>query len=171
VVSAIGYAEQSKIPFEVGFIRSHYVGRTFIEPSKPMRDFRARVKYNPIRENLRGKKVVLVDDSIVRGTTSKKLIRMLKSAQVKEIHLRVSSPPITGSCYYGIDTPRKEDLIASSASVEEIRTFLGVTSLGYLSVEGMLQAARGDQTQFCTACFSGKYPTKISAGMVQSSEK
>lgn len=171
VVAGIGYAEESKIPFEIGFIRSHYVGRTFIEPSKPMRDFRAKIKYNPITENLKGKKIVLVDDSIVRGTTSKKLIRMLKTAQVKEIHMRISSPPITGCCYYGIDTPVKSELIAANHSVEEIRKFLGVNSLAYLSVDGMLKAARGTSSQFCTACFSGKYPTKIERGMVQSSEK
>ena len=161
VVAAIGYAEASKLPFEIGFIRSHYVGRTFIEPSVPMRDFRAKVKYNPIKENLRGKKIVLIDDSIVRGTTSQKLIRMLKAAGVKEIHLRISSPPIIDSCYYGIDTPTREELIASTHSVEEIREFLGVTSLSYLSVEGMLKSSKQGVSDFCTACFSGKYPTKI----------
>ena len=161
VVAAIGYAEQMHLPFEIGFIRSHYVGRTFIEPSKPMRDFRAKIKYNPIKENLLGKSIVLIDDSIVRGTTSKKLIRMLKDAGVREIHLRISSPPIIDSCYYGIDTPTRAELIASTHSVEEIRKFLGVTSLRYLSVEGMVRSARGDNNKFCTACFSGKYPLAI----------
>ena len=161
VVAAIGFSEASRLPYEIGFIRSHYVGRTFIEPSKPMRDFRARVKYSPIRENLAGKKVVLVDDSIVRGTTSRKLIRMLRGAGVKEIHMRISSPPIVGSCYYGIDTPRKEDLIASTHSTEEIRRFLGVTSLHYLTVDGMLKASKQPANNFCVGCFTGKYPTRI----------
>ncbi len=161
VVAATGYAEQSGLPFEVGFIRSHYVGRTFIEPSGPLRDFRARVKYNPIRESLRGKNIVLVDDSIVRGTTSRKLIELLRLTNVKKIHMRISSPPITGPCYYGIDTPTKEELIASTHSVEEIRKFLGVDSLEYLSLEGMVQAAKGSSTRYCTGCFSGNYPTRI----------
>src|SRR3989338_40911 len=161
VVAASGYAEEAGLPFEVGFIRSHYVGRTFIEPSIPMRDFRTRVKYNPIKENLVGKKIILVDDSIVRGTTSKKLIQLLKTTRVEEIHMRITSAPITGPCHYGIDTPTKEELIASSHSVEEIRKFLGVNSLSYLSVEGMLKAAKGTESNFCTGCFSGNYPTRI----------
>jgi len=164
VVAAIGYAEAASIPCDVGFIRSHYVGRTFIEPSKPMRDFRARVKYNPIKENLRGKNVVLIDDSIVRGTTSKKLIRMLKAAGVRDIHMRISSPPIIGSCFYGIDTPTRSELIAANNSVEEIRRFLGVKSLKYLSVDGMVKAAAGKDSRFCTSCFTGKYLTKIHGG-------
>ncbi len=161
VVAATGYAQESGLPYEVGFIRSHYVGRTFIEPSGAMRDFRARIKYNPIRESLRGKNIVLVDDSIVRGTTSRKLIQLLRLTNVKEIHMRISSPPITGPCYYGIDTPTKAELIASTHSVEEIRKFLGVESLKYLSLEGMIQAAKGTSSQFCTGCFSGNYPTQI----------
>ncbi len=161
VVAALGYAEQAHLPFEIGFIRSHYVGRTFIEPSKPMRDFRARIKYNPIRENLKGKKVVLIDDSIVRGTTSKKLIRMLRDAGIQEIHMRISSPPIVGSCFYGIDTPTKEELIASSHSVKDIQKFIGVDSLEYLTIPGMLKSAKGDAAGYCVSCFSGKYPTKI----------
>ena len=161
VVAALGYSDQSRVPFEVGFIRSHYVGRTFIEPSKPMRDFRARIKYNPIRENLKGKSVVLIDDSIVRGTTSRKLIRMLRDAGVNQIHMRISSPPIVGSCYYGIDTPTKEELIASSHSVKQIQDFIGVDSLRYLSIEGTLKAAKGSTNQYCVSCFSGKYPTRI----------
>ena len=170
VVAALGFSEASRIPFEVGFIRSHYVGRTFIEPSKPMRDFRARIKYNPIKENLKGKRVVLIDDSIVRGTTSRKLIRMLREAGVREIHMRVSSPPIVGSCYYGIDTPTSEELIASSHSVQEIRNFIGVDSLKYLSIDGMLRSAKGNTSQYCVGCFSGNYPTKIykkHAGKIQ----
>lgn len=166
LVAGIGYAKESGLPFEIGFIRSHYVGRTFIEPSKPMRDFRARIKFNPVKENLQGKKIVLIDDSIVRGTTSKKLIRMLKGAGVKEIHMRISSPPIVGSCYYGIDTPTKSELIASSHSVEEIRRFLGVDSLAYLGVEGLVRSTGQENSKFCTACFTGKYPTKIDEKVV-----
>lgn len=161
VVAALGYSEESALPFEVGFIRSHYVGRTFIEPSVPMRDFRARIKYNPIKEILRGKKIILVDDSIVRGTTSLKLIRMLKKAGVKEIHMRISSPPILGSCFYGIDTPTKKELIASSHSVEQIRQFLGVESLAYLTVDGLVRSTGGTKQQYCTACFSGDYPVYV----------
>jgi len=161
VLAAMGYAEEVQLPYELGFIRSHYVGRTFIEPSKPMRDFQARIKYNPISENLRGKKVVLIDDSIVRGTTSKKLIRLLRSTGVKEIHMRISSPPITGSCFYGIDTPNKSELIASSHSVEGIRKFLKVESLKYLSIPGLLKSARGTTSKYCTGCFSGNYPTRL----------
>lgn len=179
VVAAIGYAEESRLPFEIGFIRSHYVGRTFIEPSQPARDFYARIKYNPVKENIRGKKIVLVDDSIVRGTTSKKLVRMLQSAGAREIHLRVSSPPITGPCHYGIDTPSKSELIAAHRSVEGIRKFLGVTSLRYLSLAGMLksasavQKARGgkESGKFCTGCFSGNYPTKIYANALAGSKQ
>jgi len=163
VVAAIGYAEESKLPFEVGFIRSHYVGRTFIEPSKPMRDFRVKIKYNTIKENLKGKKIILIDDSIVRGTTSLKLIRMLKSSGVKEIHMRISSPPITGSCFFGIDTPTRQELIAYKYSVEDIRKYLGIHSLSYLSIKGMVHAAGGASSKFCTGCFSGDYPVKISA--------
>lgn len=161
VVAASGYAQEVGLPLEIGFIRSHYVGRTFIEPSVPMRDFRTRIKYNPIKENFAGKKIILVDDSIVRGTTSRKLIQLLKTTRVQEIHMRITSSPITGPCHYGIDTPTKEELIGSTHSVEEIRKFLGVDSLSYLSVEGMLKAAKGTHSNFCTGCFSGNYPTRI----------
>ncbi len=161
VVAAIGYAEESGLPFEVGFIRSHYVGRTFIEPSQHMRDFRVKMKYNPIKENLAGKSIVLIDDSIVRGTTSRKLVRMLLAAGVKEIHMRISSPPITGPCHYGIDTPNKDELIAAQKSINEIRKYLGVTTLRYMSMEGLLKSAKSGN--YCTGCFSGNYPTRLPA--------
>ena len=161
VPAAIGYAEAAGIPFEMGLIRNHYVGRTFIEPRQSIRNFGVKVKLNPVREIVQGKRIVLVDDSIVRGTTSKKIVRMLKDFGAREVHMRVSSPPTTGPCYYGIDTPQRRELIASSQSVEEIRVFIEADSLGYLSEERMLEAVRnGDEPRnlYCTACFSGRYP-------------
>ena len=156
VFAALGYAQESGIPFEFGLVRNHYVGRTFIEPKQTIRNFGVKVKLNPVREIVAGKRVILIDDSIVRGTTSKKIVRMLKQFGAKEVHMRVSSPPTTGPCYYGIDTPQRRELIASSNTTEEIRRFIEADSLGYLSEEGMLNAARG--TAYCTACFTGKYP-------------
>jgi amidophosphoribosyltransferase len=161
VFAALGYAHESGIPFSFGLVRNHYVGRTFIEPKQSIRHFGVKVKLNPVREIVNGKRVVLIDDSIVRGTTSKKIVKMLKQFGAKEVHMRVSSPPTTGPCYYGIDTPQRRDLIASSSSVEEIREFIEADSLGYLSEAGMLQAvANGDDPMrlYCTACFSGRYP-------------
>jgi amidophosphoribosyltransferase len=157
----LGYSEQSGIKFEVGLIRNHYIGRTFIHPEQKIRDLDARIKYNPVKGVLKGKSIVIVDDSIVRGTTSRKLVSMLRNAGAKEVHFRVSSPPITSPCFYGIDMPTKKELIASSKSVEEIRKYLGVDSLGYLSIEGMLSMPSLPREDFCVACFSGKYPTKI----------
>jgi amidophosphoribosyltransferase len=157
----VGYAEESGIPYGLGLIRSHYIGRTFIEPSQTIRDFGARIKYNAVREALKGKSIVLVDDSIVRGTTSRKLVRMLRRVGVKAIHLRVSSPPIIGSCYYGIDTPTKNELIASRKSVPAIREYLGVDSLAYLSVEGLLKCCGGDRKKFCVGCFTDQYPIPL----------
>ncbi len=159
--AAVGFAEQSGIPFEMGLIRSHYRGRTFIEPKQSIRDFGARMKYAAVPEALKGKRVILVDDSIVRGTTSKKLIRMLRHTGAKEIHMRISSPPIIGPCFYGIDTPERKELIAASHSVEAIRKYLGVESLKYLSLNGMLKATGQDTKNFCTACFTNKYPIAI----------
>ena len=161
VFAALGYAHESGIPFEFGLVRNHYVGRTFIEPKQTIRSFGVKVKLNPVRQIVAGKRVVLIDDSIVRGTTSKKIVRMLKQFGAKEVHMRISSPPTTGPCYYGIDTPQRRDLIASSKSIEEIRTFIEADTLGYLSEDGMLNAVRnGDDPQrlYCTACFTGKYP-------------
>jgi amidophosphoribosyltransferase len=157
----LGYSEQSGIKFEVGLIRNHYIGRTFIQPEQKIRDLDARIKYNPVKGVLKDKRIVIVDDSIVRGTTSRKLVWMLRNAGAKEVHFRVSSPPITSPCYYGIDMPTKKELIASTKSVEQIRRYLGVDTLGYLSIEGMLSMPSLPKDDFCVACFSGRYPTKI----------
>ncbi|HSK19004.1 MAG TPA: amidophosphoribosyltransferase [Longimicrobiales bacterium] len=154
--AALGFAEQSGIPYELGLIRNHYVGRTFIHPTQKGRDFRVRIKYNAVREVIDGKRVIVVDDSLVRGTTSRGLIALIREAGAKEVHFRVSSPPVTNPCYYGIDMPTKQELIGAQKTVEEIREHLNVDSLGYLSLEGMHSAvaARGP---FCDACFSGNY--------------
>ncbi|MEW6685384.1 MAG: amidophosphoribosyltransferase [Candidatus Edwardsbacteria bacterium] len=157
---ALGYAEKSGIPLELGLIRNHYIGRTFIHPSQDGRDFGVRIKYNPVQEILQGKKVVLVDDSIVRGSTSQKLIKMIRSAGALEIHMRIGSPPIRFPCFYGIDTPTRKELIASHHSVEQIRKHLGVDTLGYLSLKGLLEVAPLSPNEFCVACFSGDYPVK-----------
>jgi len=158
---ALGFAEQSGLKLEHALIRNHYVGRTFINPTQAARNAKVKIKFNPVREVLQGKRVVVVDDSLVRGTTSRELVQMIRQAGAKEVHFRVASAPITGPCYYGIDTPTKAELIASSHTLEEIRQHLGVDTLGYLSLDGMLRAAGGDSTQFCHACFSGAYPTEI----------
>ena len=158
---ALGFAEESGLKLEHALIRNHYVGRTFINPTQAARNAKVKIKFNPVREVLAGKKVVVVDDSLVRGTTSRELVQMIRQAGAKEVHFRVASAPITGPCYYGIDTPTKSELIASSHSLEEIRQHLGVDSLGYLSLEGMKRAAGGNADEFCHACFSGEYPTVI----------
>jgi amidophosphoribosyltransferase len=155
--SAIGFGMEAGIPYETGLMRNHYIGRTFIEPSQHIRDFGAKIKYNPVKDLLKGKKVVVVDDSIVRGTTSRKLVKMIRNAGAKEIHLAIGSPPITDPCYYGIDTPTKEELIASTHSIEDIRRYLGVDTLHYLSIEGLLASVKRQKKDFCTACFNGKY--------------
>lgn len=170
VVPALGFSQESGIPFEMGLIRNHYVGRTFIKPYQRMRDVGVKVKLNPIPELLEGKRVVVVDDSIVRGTTSRKIIKMLRDAGAKEVHMRISSPPTRWPCYFGIDTPTREQLIASSSSVEEIRRYIGADSLGYLSLKGMLKAI-GETNGFCTACFDGKYPVKVEKGVVEQAKK
>ena len=154
---ALGFSEASKIPFELGLIRNHYVGRTFIQPRQSMRDWDVRIKFNPVRGVLKGKKIVVVDDSIVRGSTMRKLVSILRQAGADKIHLRIGSPPITHSCYYGIDTPTRGELIASSHSVDEIRDYLGVDSLHYLSREGLLTCVE-EPDNYCVACFSGEYP-------------
>ncbi len=156
--AALGYANRSGIKFEIGLIRNHYVGRTFIHPEQSERDFNVRVKFNPVEGVLRGRRVVVVEDSIVRGTTLKQLTQMLRRAGAKEVHVRVSSPPIISPCFYGMDFPTKGELIAANKSVEEIREFLGVDSLGYLSLEGMVSAVSERNDGFCTACFTGDYP-------------
>ncbi|HXH10538.1 MAG TPA: amidophosphoribosyltransferase [Alphaproteobacteria bacterium] len=160
VPAALGYAEEAGIPFEMGLIRNHYVGRTFIEPQQAIRHFGAKVKLNPVKHFLRGKRVVVVDDSIVRGTTGQKIVTMLKNAGAKEVHMRISSPPSISPCFYGIDTPSKRELIAANQSVEEIRDFLGADSLAYLSLKGLLQTVAPDGHRFCTACFTGDYPER-----------
>ncbi len=160
VSAAIGYSRESGIPLEFGLIRNHYVGRTFIEPKQSIRNFGVKVKLNPVRDILAGKRVILVDDSIVRGTTSRKIVHIIRAAGAKEIHLRITSPPIVGPCYYGIDTPTKRELIASTKSVEDIRKFIGADSLGYLSLEAMLESV-ADTGRFCSACFTDRYPTDI----------
>lgn len=157
--AALGYAYESGIPFDMGFIRNHYVGRTFIEPEQRIRDFGVKIKLNPARNVIKDKRIVLVDDSIVRGTTSKKIIKMLRNAGAKEVHFRVSSPPIISGCYYGIDTPNRGKLIAANQSVDEIREYLGVDSLVYQTVEGLVEATRIPLEEFCLACFNLKYPT------------
>jgi amidophosphoribosyltransferase len=159
VPAAIGYAHESGIPFRMALIRNHYIGRTFIEPEQSIRDFGVKLKLNPVRRMLEGQRVVLVDDSIVRGTTSRKIVRLVREAGAAEVHLRISCPPILSPCYYGIDTPTKLELIAAQQSVEEIRRFIGADSLGYLSLDGLRQAVGDADGSFCSACFTGNYPT------------
>jgi amidophosphoribosyltransferase len=158
--AAVGYAQESGIPLEFGLIRNHYVGRTFIEPKQSIRNFGVKVKLNPVREILKGKRVILVDDSIVRGTTSKKIVHIIRAAGAAEIHVRITSPPIIAPCYYGIDTPTKRELIASAKTVDEIRKFIGADTLGYLSLEALMRSV-GNNGRFCSACFSDRYPTDV----------
>jgi amidophosphoribosyltransferase len=160
--AALGYSEASYIRFEIGLIRSHYVGRTFIAPHQSERDLKVHLKFNPVTGVLKGKRVVVVEDSIVRGTTLKQLIRLIRSAGAAEVHVRVGSPPIRFPCFYGVDMSTRKELIASSQSVEDIRNFIGADSLGYLSVEGMC-ATVPTPKEMCTACFTGEYPTEIPA--------
>jgi amidophosphoribosyltransferase len=160
VTAAMGYSAESGIPFRFALIRNHYVGRTFIEPSQKVRDFGVRLKLNPVRALLKDKRVVLIDDSIVRGTTSRKIVRMIRNAGAKEVHMRISCPPTISPCFYGVDTPSKKQLIAANKSVDEIRDYIGADSLAYLSLEGLKQACReGVKTNYCTACYTGVYPT------------
>ncbi|OFZ15994.1 MAG: amidophosphoribosyltransferase [Bdellovibrionales bacterium RBG_16_40_8] len=161
VPAALGYSIESKIPFELGIIRNHYIGRTFIQPSQSIRNFAVKIKLNPQTHILKGKSVVIIDDSLVRGTTSQKIIRMIRQAGAKEVHFRLASPPSVGSCFYGVDTPKRSQLIASHKSIDEICKFIGADSLAYLSVEGLLRAVGEDGRGFCTACFTGNYPTDL----------
>jgi amidophosphoribosyltransferase len=158
--ATIGYAFESQLPLELGMIRNHYVGRTFIEPEQSIRHFGVKIKLNPVRELLKGKKIVTVDDSIVRATTSRKINRMFRLAGAKEIHVRISSPPIIDPCFFGIDTPVKSELIASSHSVKEIQRFITASSLSYLSLEGLKACVKGEEENFCYACFTGDYPIR-----------
>jgi len=158
--AAIGYSAESGIPFRLGLIRNHYIGRTFIEPQQSVRDFGVKLKLNPVRSLLEGKRVILIDDSIVRGTTSKKIVRMIRQAGAKEVHMRISCPPTISPCFYGVDTPSKRQLIAANKSIEEIREYIGADSLAYLSLEGLKKACGdGEKTTYCSACYTGKYPT------------
>ncbi len=167
VTAALGYSEQARIPLELGLIRNHYVGRTFIEPMQSIRDFGVKIKHNANPEVLKGKRIVVVDDSIVRGTTSRKLVSMLRDAGAKEVHMRISSPPTMGPCYYGIDTPEKDQLIAAQKSIPEIGSYIGVDSLAYLSLEGLYKAVGVEQSKMCDACFSGEYPLGTPQQLVQ----
>ncbi len=161
VPAAVGYALESKIPFRMGLIRNHYIGRTFIEPSQAIRNFGVKLKLNPVRSLIDGQRIVLVDDSIVRGTTSRKIVRMVREAGAKEVHVRISCPPTISPCYYGVDTPTREELIASSSTPEEICKFIGADSVGYLSMAGLKQAVNDTQGRFCTSCYTGVYPTDL----------
>ncbi len=160
--AALGYAQQTGLPFELALIRNHYVGRTFISPAQKVRDMSVRIKFNPVKEVVAGKRVVMIDDSIVRGTTMRKLVKLMRQAGAKEVHLRIASPPVTNPCFYGIDTPVRNELIASSHTVEEIATYLRVDSLHYLSLDGLMEAA-GEGERYCDACFTGNYPVSFSA--------
>jgi amidophosphoribosyltransferase len=161
VAAAIGYAAESGIPFRQALIRNHYVGRTFIEPSQAIRDFGVKLKLNPVRHLLEGKRVILVDDSIVRGTTSRKIVRMVRNAGATEVHVRVSCPPTISPCFYGVDTPRENELIAANNSMEEIREYIEADSLAYLSLDALRRAVADDKKQYCYACYTSEYPTEL----------
>jgi amidophosphoribosyltransferase len=161
VCAAMGFAEQSGVPLRMGLIRNHYVGRTFIQPQASIRHFGVKVKLNPVRSVLDGRRVVLVDDSLVRGTTSQKIVRMVRAAGAKEVHVRISCPPTISPCFYGVDTPRKSELIAATHSIEEIREFLEADSVAYLSLEGLLSAVNTERSSYCTSCYTGNYPVPV----------
>jgi amidophosphoribosyltransferase len=161
VPAALGYSEESGIPYEMGLIRSHYIGRTFIEPSQSIRHFGVKLKLNPVPSVVRGKRVVVVDDSIVRGTTSRKIVKMIRDAGAREVHLRISAPPTRWPCYYGIDTPVRSELIAASHTEAEIAKYVTADSLGYLSRQGMHAAAQAEERSFCDACFTGEYLVQL----------
>ncbi|KAL2896420.1 Amidophosphoribosyltransferase 2 chloroplastic [Bienertia sinuspersici] len=168
VVAALGYAEKAGVPFQQGLIRSHYVGRTFIEPSQKIRDFGVKLKLAPVRAVLEGKRVVVVDDSIVRGTTSSKIVRLIKEAGAKEVHMRIASPPIIGSCYYGVDTPSPEELISNRLDVEKIREYIGSDTLAFLNIDSLRRLLGAESPNFCYACFSGQYPVEPTEPKVKS---
>jgi amidophosphoribosyltransferase len=161
VPAAIGYAAESGLPFEMALIRNHYVGRTFIEPQQSIRDFGVKLKLNPVRQLIEGKRVILVDDSLVRGTTSRKIVRMMRQAGAKEVHLRISCPPTISPCYYGVDTPDRDELIAYKHTIEEIRQYTEADSLAYLSEEGLKKAVNDTKDEFCYSCYTGRYPTDL----------
>ncbi|MEN8145999.1 MAG: amidophosphoribosyltransferase [Campylobacterota bacterium] len=157
VPAAIGYSQESGIPYEMGIMRNHYIGRTFIEPTQEMRDLKVKMKLSPITELIKGKRIIIIDDSIVRGTTSRRIIRMLKEAGAAEVHMRISSPPTTDPCYYGVDTPDKDKLIAANMKTEEICEYIGADSLAYLSTDALMRSVSSDRENYCTACFTGEY--------------
>jgi amidophosphoribosyltransferase len=158
VCAAIGFAEQARLPLQMGLIRNHYVGRTFIQPQQSIRHFGVKVKLNPVRSILEGKRVVLLDDSIVRGTTSRKIVKMVKAAGAREVHLRISCPPTISPCFYGVDTPSRTELIAATHTIDEIRQYVEADSLAYLSIDGLRAAVGGEQRSYCTSCYTGVYP-------------
>ncbi len=161
VCAAMGYAEASGVPLRMGLIRNHYVGRTFIEPESAIRHFGVKVKLNPVRSILEGRRVVLVDDSIVRGTTSRKIVKMVRSAGAREVHVRISCPPTISPCFYGVDTPRRSELIAATHTLDEIRTYLSADSVAYLSLEGLMEAVGSGQSRYCSSCYTGQYPVEF----------
>ena len=161
VCAAMGFADESKIPLRMGLIRNHYVGRTFIQPQSSIRHFGVKVKLNPVRSILEGRRVVLVDDSIVRGTTSRKIVKMVRAAGATEVHVRISCPPTISPCFYGVDTPRRSELIAATHTLEEITTYLNADSVGYLSHEGMLSVLGSERGQYCSSCYTGHYPVSF----------
>ena len=161
VISAMGYSEEAKIPFQMGLIRNHYVGRTFIEPQSQIRNFGVKIKLNAVKPVIEGKRVIIIDDSIVRGTTSKKIVRMLREVGAREVHVRISSPPTTHSCFYGIDTPTKGELIASNMDIDQTCEYLGADSLHYITLEKMLEIFGEQKDDFCAACFDGRYPVDV----------
>jgi len=163
--AALGFAEESGIPFDWGIIRNHYIGRTFIEPTQRIRDFGAKIKYNPVGAVLADKRVVVVDDSIVRGTTMRKIIKMIRRAGAREVHLRISAPVFRCPCYYGIDTPTRNELIGATHQVEEIRKQVRADTIHYISIQGLLEAVHGTEKEYCTACFNGKYPLRFPGGL------
>jgi amidophosphoribosyltransferase len=161
VCAAMGFAEASGVPVRFGLIRNHYVGRTFIQPQQSIRDFGVKVKLNPVRSILEGKRVVLVDDSIVRGTTSRKIVRLVKAAGAREVHVRISCPPTVSPCFYGVDTPSRKDLIGATHTVEQIREFVEADSLAYLSLKGLREAVGDTRNSYCTSCYTGVYPVSF----------
>jgi amidophosphoribosyltransferase len=163
--ASLGYSYLSRIPLEYGVIRNHYIGRTFIQPSQKIRDFNVKVKLNPVSDVLKHRRIIVVDDSIVRGTTSKARINSLKKAGAREVHMRISCPPIIWPCFYGIDFPTRKELIASYRKIKGIEKYLGVDSLGYLSLKGLLSCIKGNKDDYCIACFTGKYPIRPTEGV------
>jgi len=161
VCAAVGYAEEADIPLRMGLIRNHYVGRTFIQPQASIRHFGVKVKLNPVRSILEGRRVILVDDSIVRGTTSRKIVRMVRAAGAREVHVRISCPPTISPCFYGVDTPSKADLIAATHTLDEIRKYLEADSVAYLSLEGLMSAVDKDRASYCSSCYTGRYPVEF----------